>query len=45
MSVVKPLHKKGDKTSMTNYRPISLWTTFSKVLEKGMYCCTYCTMY
>jgi hypothetical protein len=37
ISVVKPLYRKGDKTSMTNYRPISLLTTFSKVLEKFMY--------
>jgi hypothetical protein len=37
MSVVKPLYKKGDKTSMTNYRLISLSTTFSEVLEKVMY--------
>jgi hypothetical protein len=37
MSVVKPLYKKGGKTNMTNYRPISLLTTFSKVLEKVMY--------
>jgi hypothetical protein len=34
--VVKPL-QKGDKTSMTKYKPISLFTTFSKVLEKIMY--------
>jgi hypothetical protein len=37
ISVVKPLYKKGHKTSMTNYRPISLLTTFSKTLEKVMY--------
>jgi hypothetical protein len=35
--VVKPLYKKGDKISKTNYRPISLLTTFSKVFEKIMY--------
>jgi hypothetical protein len=27
----------GDKTSMTNCKPISLLTVFSKVLEKAMY--------
>jgi hypothetical protein len=37
ISIVKPLFKKGDKSSMTNYRPISLLTVFSKVLEKIMY--------
>jgi hypothetical protein len=37
ISIVKPLFKKGDKTSMTNYRPISLLTVFSKVPEKVMY--------
>jgi hypothetical protein len=36
VSIVKPLFKKGDKTSMTNYRPISLLTIFSKVLEEVM---------
>jgi hypothetical protein len=36
ISIVKLLFKKGDKTSMTNYRPISLLTVFTKVLEKIM---------
>jgi len=36
-SIVKPLYKKGEKTCITNYRPISLLTVFSKVLEKVMY--------
>jgi hypothetical protein len=30
------LYKKGDKSQTTNYRPISLLTSFSKVLEKAM---------
>jgi hypothetical protein len=33
-SVIKPFFKGGDKTNMSNYRPISLMTSFSKVLEK-----------
>ena len=36
-SIIKPLHKKGDKTDPTNYRPISMLTSFSKVLEKTLY--------
>jgi Notch-like protein len=36
IAVVKPLYKK-DKTSMTNYRPISLLTVFSKVFKNAMH--------
>lgn len=31
---VKPLYKTGEKSSFTNYRPVSLLPQFSKLLEK-----------
>jgi len=31
---VKPLFKSGDKLSMNNYRPISMLSNFSKIIEK-----------
>ena len=31
---VKPLHKKGDPTNCSNYRPISILSAISKILEK-----------
>ena len=31
---IKPIHKSGDRTSVENYRPISLLCVSSKVLEK-----------
>ncbi|KAG7305636.1 hypothetical protein JYU34_009730 [Plutella xylostella] len=37
MSVITPIHKSGDKTIFSNYRPISLLPTLSKVLEKILY--------
>ncbi|KAI5725563.1 hypothetical protein M8J77_017066 [Diaphorina citri] len=33
-SIIVPIHKKGNTKQLTNYRPISLLTMFSKVLEK-----------
>ena len=34
IAVIKPLFKHGDKTAIENYRPISLISNFSKILEK-----------
>ena len=36
-SIIKPIHKKGDKTNPTNYSPVSLLTSFSKVFEKPLH--------
>ena len=36
-SQINPVHKKGNKSEMSNYRPISLLTSFSKVIEKVIY--------
>jgi hypothetical protein len=39
-SIIKPIFKKGDKNSISNYRPISLLTS-SKICEKVIYARLY----
>ena len=36
-SIVTPIFKKGNNSDPANYRPISLLTSFAKVLERAMY--------
>ena len=36
-AVVYPLYKEGSKLDVTNYRPISLLVTWSKIFERVMY--------
>jgi len=36
-SIITPLHKKGGKNNVSNYRPISLLMSFSKIFEKITY--------
>jgi hypothetical protein len=36
-SIVKPLFMKGDKSKISNYIPMTILSSFSKVLEKVMY--------
>ena len=37
MAKMVPIHKSGAKTDVTNYRPISLLSSFSKIFEKAMH--------
>jgi len=36
-SEVRPFFKKGDITEFSNYRPLSLLTSFYKIIEKIIY--------
>jgi len=36
-AIVLPIHKRGDKCIMSNYRPISLLLSCSKILETIMF--------
>ena len=44
LAEVVPLHKGKSKSILNNYRPISLLTTLSNILEKVVYKCIYNNM-
>jgi hypothetical protein len=35
-AIIKPQHKNDDRCEVSNYRPVSLLTSFSKILETLM---------
>jgi len=35
-AIIKPLHKNDDRCEVSNYRPVSLLTSFSKIFETVM---------
>jgi hypothetical protein len=35
-AIIKPLHKNDDRCEVTNCRPVSLLTSFSKIFETVM---------
>nr|CAI5859228.1 unnamed protein product [Callosobruchus analis] len=37
ISKIIPVHKKGSKDDVSNYRPVALLSVFSKILEKKIY--------
>ena len=37
MAEITPAHKKGDKTKMDNYRPVSILPSISKLFERNMH--------
>jgi hypothetical protein len=34
---IRPVHKKGNRHEISNYRPISVLSIFSKIFEKMVY--------
>ena len=44
-ALIRPVYKKGDKHLVTNYRPISLLTSFSKIFEKLIFTRLYKHLY
>jgi hypothetical protein len=44
-AIIKPVYKKGNNLLTTNYRPISLLISFSKIFEKLVYSRLYQHIY